>query len=174
MNRKNISTLDKTNHGSSFNLPEEIMLMIFSYLSTPKELAQLSLVNKLWNCLANDDQVWTNLAIRNGYGDPKKHPSDFLHEGKKYYRYATSKVTLIASIFHNPRQKYQVNISRSETVEQLKNEVCEKLNTWRNPNSLFPRLTFAGKSLDNDKRLGEYNLQEESNILVNTNRAGTS
>lgn len=42
-------------------LPCEIYSHIFSFLSSPKDLAHASLVSKEWDVLANDSAIWTKL-----------------------------------------------------------------------------------------------------------------
>jgi len=68
---------------SIFDLPEEILVGIFSYLQTAEDLCALSSVCKVFNLVASDDILWKPLCcsawdLATGFEFPPPPPNIFL------------------------------------------------------------------------------------------------
>ena len=70
------------------NLPNEIILKIFSYLNEPKDLAMCVTVNKLWNILASDGSLWLK-HLKNNFVNTPRLPGQHLNlkdrERERFY-----------------------------------------------------------------------------------------
>jgi len=73
---------------TTFNLPQEVLLMIFRHLDTAEDLCAVSAVCKVFNVVSADDILWRPLCspswkIRRGYHQPPlekiAHPRFVLH-----------------------------------------------------------------------------------------------
>lgn len=162
---KKTQELELLNNSQDFSLifPTEVILFIFSYL-TVKDLGRISLVNKLWNSLAKDDKLWTALAVRDGnrFGIIPPQNKKLSQDGKQYYRQVTSTVDLhiLSLTGHHLSHTFFYH----GKVEKFKDELCKKYKLYREPESNFPKLIFAGKVLDNKKSLFESNVAQESGM----------